>query len=78
MKYLVMMQDEWNNLYYMGQYQNLNDAVPDVNDWLKIYETQIDSIEEYPGTFGMVFDKEIETPNEEIVMIRGFILEEGE
>lgn len=75
-KYIVFTQDEWNNLYLMGFYNNLKDAIPDVNQWLETYNVSIDSLDEYPSTFGMAFDKEVETPNEQYVMVRGFILDE--
>ena len=75
-RYIVFMQDEYNNLYWIGEYKNLSSAIPDINEWLKIYNVSIDELTEYPSTFNMCFDKEIETPNEEIVMVRGFILEE--
>lgn len=74
-KYLVFTQDEWNNLYYMGTYDNLDDAIPDVNNWLSVYDIQIDELKEYPSTFGMCFDKEVKTKDEQFLMIRGFILE---
>lgn len=74
-KYLVFTQDEWNNLYYMGTYDDLKDAIPDVNNWLSVYDIQINELEEYPSTFGMCFDKEIETKDEQFLMVRGFILE---
>lgn len=75
-RYIVFMQDEYNNLYWIGEYKNLSDAIPNINEWLEIYNVSIDELTEYPSTFNMCFDKEIETPNEEIVMVRGFILEE--
>lgn len=44
--------------------------------FLEVYETQIDKLERYASTFGWAFDKEVETKSGEIVMIRGFVLEE--
>lgn len=75
-KYIIFMQDEWNNLYLMGFYNNLDDAIPDINDWLEVYNVKLDlgELTEYPSTFGYTFDKEIETLTEEVVMVRGFIL----
>lgn len=75
-RYIVIIQDEWNNLYYIGEFTNLSDAIPDINEWLETYNVSIDELTEYASTFGMCFDKEIETPDEETVMVRGFILEE--
>lgn len=73
-RYLVFIQDEWNNNWWMGEYSNLKDAIPDVNSFLEAYNVQINELEEYPSTFGYTFDREIETPTEEILMVRGFIL----
>lgn len=74
-KYEVIIQDEWNNLYQIGFYNTLNEALPDVNDFLETYGVKLDEIKEYPSTFGMCFDTEIETKDENIVMVRGFILD---
>lgn len=74
-KYLVFIQDEWNNLYWIGEFKKLEDALPDINEWLEGYDVSINELKEYVSTFGMCFDREVETPNEEIVMVRGFILE---
>lgn len=73
-KYEVFIQDEWNNIYLVGFYDNLEDAIPEVNEFLETYDMKIDELKEYPSTFGLCFDKEVETPNGEIVMVRGFIL----
>ena len=73
-KYIIFMQDEWNNLYLIGFYDNLSDAIPEINDQLEIYDVKIDELEEYPSTFGYAFDKEIETKDETVLMVRGFIL----
>lgn len=73
-KYEVFIQDEWNNLWLVGFYDNLEDAIPEVNEFLTTYDVRIDEIKEYPSTFGSCFDKEVETSDGEIIMIRGFIL----
>lgn len=73
-KYEVFIQDEWNNLWLMGFYDTLSQAVPDVNDFLESYDVQIDDLSEYASTFGSCFDKEIEVKDGEIIMVRGFIL----
>jgi hypothetical protein len=73
-KYEVFIQDEWNNLWLVGFYDNLEDAVPEVNEFLETYHIKIDGLKEYPSTFGSCFDKEVETSDGEIIMIRGFIL----
>ena len=78
------MSDEYNNLYLIGFYNELMNAVPAINDFLVPYEAKIDKLEEYPSTFGSCFDtevfKEIEDDDDEDsgwtgVMIRGFIFD---
>ena len=73
-KYEVIIQDEWNNLYQIGFYDKLEDAIPEINEFLSVYEVEITELKEYPSTFGMCFDTEIETKDENTVMIRGFVL----
>lgn len=73
-RYIVFIQDEWNNNWWMGEYSQLNDALPDINSFLEVYNVSLDNLEEYPSTFGYAFDREIETPTEEVIMIRGFVL----
>lgn len=73
-KFQVIMQDEYNNLYNLGFYDNLEDSIKDINEWLKPYETTIDSLETYVSTFNIAFDKEIETKDGNIIMVRGFTL----
>ena len=71
------MQDEWNNNYLLGyNYKSLEEAIPDVNEWLEIYNITIDEIKEYPSTFGTCFDTELEGSEGEHLMIRGFIISE--
>ena len=82
--YLVIFQDEWNNLYYMGEYSSLNDAIPDLNDQLAIYDDvklEPGDLREYPGTFGTCFDLDISNieryENRDDLfglMVRGFVL----
>lgn len=82
--YEVMMQDEYNNLYLLGFYRSLDDAVGDVNGFLAAYEDdgavplEKGDLAEYPSTFEACFDREIEWENEEdcpgTLMVRGFIL----
>lgn len=81
--YLVIMQDEWNNLYYLGEYNELKEAVPDVNEFLTVYDVTIeeDDLKEYAGTFGPCFDLDIGmmdkySEREDIygIMVRGFVL----
>lgn len=71
-KYIVIMQDEWNNLYYLGEYMELKDALPDINSFLNTYGISLEDLEEYPSTYDMCFDTEIEIDGG-VVMVRGFI-----
>ena len=80
--YEVFCQDEFNNNYFIGFYNELKNAVPDINDFLVPYEAKIETLEEYPSTFGECFDtevvKEVENDEEDNwtgVMIRGFIFD---
>ena len=80
-RYLVIMQDEWNNLYYMGEYKELKDSIGDINSWLETYNVAIkeEDLKEYPSTFGMAFDLDISSLFEDDdsvvgLMVRGFIL----
>lgn len=74
-KYMVMIQDEWNNLYYLGEFKELKDALPDINDFLEVYNVSLEILEEYPSTLGYCFDTEVEVDGG-VVMIRGFVLYE--
>lgn len=73
-KYQVIFQDEWNNLYEVGFYDNLNDSIDDINGYLKTYNAKIEELQEYISTFSKSFDTEIDTESG-VVMIRGFIHE---
>ena len=82
-RYLVIMQDEWNNLYYIGEYKKLIESLQDINDFLKVYNVviQADDLKEYTSTFGMCFDLDIGMmfdDREDLlgIMVRGFILED--
>lgn len=73
-KYQVIFQDEYNNLFLVGFYDELEDAIPDINNFLEVYGKKIDSISCYPSTFGEAFDTDIEI-DEGCVSVRGFVLE---
>jgi len=73
-KYQIIMQDEYNNLYLLGTYYNLCDSIEDINNWLNVYGVKIDSLTEYSSTFNSCFDKEIETKDGNVVMVRGFVI----
>ena len=82
--YEVMMQDEYDNLYLLGFYESLDDAIEDINDFISAYyedgaiPIKKGDLAEYASTFGSCFDREIEWKNEDdcpgSIMIRGFIL----
>ena len=82
--YEVMMQDEYDNLYLLGFYESLDDAIEDINGFLGAYDDEgvvplkKGDLAEYASTFGSCFDREVEWENEDdcpgTIMIRGFIL----
>lgn len=72
-QYMVMMQDEWNNLYYLGLYKELQDALPDVNEFLEVYNVSLEELSEYPSTLGACFDTEVEIDGG-VIMVRGFVM----
>lgn len=74
-KYEVFMQDEWNNNYLLGFYNKLTDALPDVNEFLETYNAKLDDLVEYASTFSTCFDTEVETPDENFIWVRGFIID---
>ena len=82
--YEIMMQDEYNDLYLLGFYESLGDAIEDINDFISAYyedgaiPIKKGDLAEYASTFGACFDREIEWKNEDdcpgSIMIRGFII----
>ena len=80
--YEVIFVDEYNNFWFVGFYHDLQNAVPDINDHLRAYNTSIDHIDVYPSTLGECFDFEITSNNSEFddgytgCMVRGFIFYE--
>lgn len=82
--YEIVMQDEYDNLYLLGFYQSLDDAIEDINGFIGAYDDdgaipfKKGDLAEYASTFGSCFDREIEWENEEdcpgTVMVRGFAL----
>ena len=84
-RYLVIMQDEWNNLYYMGEYKELKDSIEDINGFLEVYDVKIKDgdLKEYASTVGGAFDLDIGMMYEDRddlvgIMVRGFILYDDE
>lgn len=79
--YQVIFQDEWNNLYHLGFFKDLNDAVPAVNEMLSSYDDieklNPGDLTEYPSTFSAVFDREFYSEDEGTsVSVRGFIFDD--
>ena len=82
--YEVMMQDEYDNLYQLGFYGSLDDAIEDINGFIGAYEDdgavplRKGDIAQYASTFGTCIDRPIEWENEDdcpgCIMVRGFIL----
>lgn len=79
------MQDEWNNLYYLGEFKELKDSINDINEFLEVYDVQIkaEDLKEYASTFGGAFDLDIGMMYEDRddlvgIMVRGFILYDDE
>lgn len=81
--YQVMMQDEYDNLYLLGLYASLDDAIPDVNGFIEGYDgakpLAPGDLAEYASTFGSCFDREVEWEDEDecpgCIMVRGFALD---
>lgn len=73
LKYQVIIQDEWNNLFHLGFYDKLEDSLDDINGFLAAYDVSIDELYEYPSTFSSCFDKEIEVDDCTVIYVRGFI-----
>mgnify|MGYP003447732292 FL=1 len=62
-----------NNLYYLGLYKELQDALPDVNEFLEVYDVSLEELSEYPSTLGTCFDTEVEIDGG-VIMVRGFVM----
>lgn len=84
-RYEVIMQDEWNNLYRLGEYKELKDSIEDINGFLSVYDVTIkeEDLKEYTSTFGGAFDLDIGMMYEDRddlvgIMVRGFILYDEE
>lgn len=60
MKYLyqVIFEDEYFNLFEVGWYENLDDAIDDINGFIceDEFKLQKGDLSVYQGTFGLVFD----------------------
>ena len=85
--YQVMFEDEYFNLYEVGWYEDLDDAVDDINKfiWVEEFKLQKGDLKVYSSTFGFAFDTclydiALTRHNEEELMdyqggemIRGFV-----
>ena len=87
-KYQVVFVDEYNNWYLVGFFDNLEDAVPEVNSYLETYECDEDDeisgvpqfgkdgnlgeLTEYASTTSFCFDRIIDTTSG-CVEVSGFI-----
>ena len=87
-KYQVIFVDEYNNWFLVGFFDNLEDAVPEVNSYLETYEFEEDDelsgvpqfgknanlgeLTEYASTFSFCFDRIINTTCG-CVEVRGFV-----
>lgn len=87
-KYQIVFVDEYNNWFLVGFFDNLEDAVPEVNAYLETYEFEEDDelsgvpqfgkdanlgeLTEYANTFSFCFDRIINTTCG-CVEVRGFV-----
>lgn len=79
-KYQVILQDEYNNLYMVGFFDELDDSIEEINKYLDIYEVQLKKgdLKIHTNTYDKGFDTELSDlfeGNEKVegIMIRGFI-----
>lgn len=56
--YQVFVTDEYNNNYLLGFYNNLDDSINEINDYIQEdkYKLQKGDLKEYTSTFGTCFD----------------------
>lgn len=74
--YQVIFQDEYNNLYLLGFYKDLDDCIDSVNEYLGDDYKKLEKgdLTVYPSTFEMNFDKTIYDKDEcNCVYVRGFV-----
>ncbi len=72
--YVVFLEDEYMNNWFIGVYKKLEDSLEDVNKELATYGKSIDCLTAHSSTFDECFDTEIEL-DEGMIMIRGFYIE---
>lgn len=84
--YEVFIIDNWNNIYLIGWYKDLDDAIEGINDHITNdkYKLEKGDLKEYPSTFNNCFDTSVydiyqsknsddEIDYEDDIQIRGFI-----
>lgn len=74
-KYQVMILDEWENLYHIGFYEQLDESIDDINNFIQTYGVSIDKLEEHVETFDTSFNKLIELEDGSCISIKGFIFD---
>jgi len=62
--YEIIFVDEWNNFNQLGWYENLDDAIDDINGCLEVYangkyKLKKGDLREYPGSFGPCIDMDL-------------------
>lgn len=69
--YFIQTLDIWNNLTFYGVFDNLETPSKLLSE---DYGVEI-VLNEYPGTWGAVFDQIVELSEDEYIEIRGYIFE---
>lgn len=89
-KYQVVFVDEYSIWYLIGFFDDLQDAEPELNEYLKTYvgydddgnectfkfgdNESLGHLQEYTGTFGSCFDRILDASCG-CIQVRGFIFE---
>lgn len=80
-KYQIMLQDIWNNLYEIGYYDSLEEALVDINNELEAYNTSV-SLETlqtaehnspYGGGLDVILYENDDEEDGDVIQIRGFL-----
>ena len=76
--YQVIFQHEFNNLYLLGFYKDLDDCIDSINEYLGDDYKKLEKgdLVVRPSTFDMCIDKEIYDKDESnCVYVRGFVFD---